>query len=329
MISKNLKFGIIAISTLIFLFVLDISLGYTNYTPSEILHFLNGFKNNQDYVIITELRIPRAVIAIFAGAGLSVSGLLMQTLFNNPLAGPYVLGINAGSSLLVALSLLTGFTFFSSNLGLITASILGAFFIGLLILFFAMMVRSSVSLLIIGLMIASFCTAVVSILQSYANASELKIFTLWNMGTLQKTALEHLPIICIAFILISISLIFILKPLNALTLGENNAERLGISLRKTRLFIILIVAGFTGLVTAYCGPIAFIGLAVPNLVRIMLRTQNHRELIPMTMIVGAVFLMLCDILIKSLEPVLVIPINAVTSLLGAPFVVFLIYKRRI
>ncbi len=266
-------------------------------------------------------------MAIIAGASLSIAGLLMQTLFNNPLAGPYVLGINSGSSLFVALSIMTGIPFFTSELGLISNALIGAFLFGLIILFFSRMVKTQVSLLLVGLMLGSFISAFVSLLQSASNAQELKIFTLWALGSLQKVDFNQLPIILTTSMIGVLGTFLLVKPLNLLILGESEAKLLGVNIQKTRLFIIAITAILTGLVTAFCGPIAFIGLAVPNLVRILFKTQNHRTLVIASLLFGGLFLLICDIIIQLLEPHFMLPINVLTSMIGAPLVIFFILKR--
>ncbi len=316
------------IIALILFAIVHLFVGQIDISLSDATNSLFNYNENAvNQLIVREIRFPRMIIAIIAGACLSVAGLLMQTLFNNPLAGPYVLGINSGSSLFVALSIMTGVPFFTSELGLITNALLGAFIFGILILFFSRMVKLQVSLLLVGLMLGSFISAFVSLLQSASNAQELKIFTLWALGSLQKVSFEQLPIIITVAGLGIIATFFIVKPLNILVLGESHAKLLGVNISKTRLIIIAITAVLTGLVTAFCGPIAFVGLAVPNLVRILFKTQNHRKLVISSLLFGAIFILLCDILIQILEPYFMLPINVLTSMVGAPLVIFFILKR--
>lgn len=283
--------------------------------------------SNSDHLIVREFRFPRFVMACLAGSALSVSGLMMQTLFNNPLAGPYILGINSGSSLFVAISLMTGFSFFQNDFGLISSALTGALIFGFLILAVSFKIKQGVSLLLIGLMLGSFSGALVSVIQYLSEANALKIFTIWAMGSLQQVQTAQLPLILVLFLLGMIASFFIIKPLNAFVLGETEAEMLGISIRNIRLFIIIITAILTGLVTAYCGPIAFIGLAVPNLVKIIFKTQDHRILLPASLVLGAVFLVFCDIIVQLTVEWIPLPINAVTSLIGAPMVIYFIVKR--
>lgn len=308
--------------------VIHLFAGQIDVSFNDVINGLFNYNENiVNQLIIREIRFPRMLIAIIAGASLSVAGLLMQTLFNNPLAGPYVLGINSGSSLFVALSIMTGIPFFTSELGLISNALIGAFIFGLIILFFSRMVKTQVSLLLVGLMLGAFISAFVSLLQSVSNAQELKIFTLWALGSLQKVSFEQLPIIIAVALIGILSVFLIVKPLNILVLGETEAKLLGVNIRKTRLIIIAITAILTGLVTAFCGPIAFVGLAVPNLVRILFKTQNHSLLVFASLLFGGMFILICDIIIQFLEPYFMLPINVLTSMIGAPLVIFFILKR--
>lgn len=283
--------------------------------------------SNSEHLIVREFRFPRFVMACIAGASLSVSGLMMQTLFNNPLAGPYTLGINSGSSLFVAISLMTGFTFFQNDFGLVGSALLGAFVFSLLILFVSFKVKQGVSLLLIGLMLGSFSGALISIIQFLSESNALKIFTMWAMGSLQQVQTTQLPFIGLLFSLGMVVSFWLIKPLNAFVLGESEAEFLGISIKRIRILILLATSLLTGLVTAYCGPIAFIGLAVPNLVKILFKTQNHKILLPASIILGASFLIFCDCLVQLFAEQIPLPINAITSLIGAPMVVYFIVKK--
>jgi iron complex transport system permease protein len=315
--------------------VILIALSIVHLASGQIEIGLNDYFNalfqpnqlNTDHLIILEFRIPRLVLAIIAGSGLAISGMLMQTLFNNPLAGPYVLGISSGSSLFVAIFLMSGFTFFSGQFGIILAAMVGAAVFGYLILFLSFFVRSHLSLLLIGLMIGSFTGAIISILQFTTGAQQLKAFTMWTMGSLQYAELEQLPKIVIPFVIACFLTFFLTKRLNALVLGEQQAKSLGIGMKDTRILLVGATVLFTGLITAFCGPIAFVGLAVPNMTRILFRTQNHFKLILANLLLGAIFLIFCDTIILILEPVVTIPINAFTSLLGAPMIIFLVLKR--
>jgi iron complex transport system permease protein len=295
----------------------------------DFVHAVFSFDEQQTpQVLIRELRIPRLTMAIVAGGALAVSGMMMQSLFQNPLAGPYVLGISAGSSLFVAVTLLLGLPTFLMDIGIIFSAILGAALFSLVILFLSYRIQSQVSLLLAGLMLGSFTGALVGILQSLSQAEQLKQFVIWSMGSLQNTSFDQLSWILSLFILGSLLSMLTVKPLNALVLGERSAHHLGIHLKKTRILLISITALLTGITTAYCGPLAFVGLAVPNLTKMLFRTQNHRLLLPGNLLIGALFMVLADALIQLLEPVILIPINALTSLVGAPFVLYIVFKKQ-
>jgi iron complex transport system permease protein len=307
---------------------LHLSSGATSVNGKDFFLALFSFDDGQNtQILIRELRLPRLVMALIAGSSLAVSGMLMQSLFQNPLAGPYVLGITSGSSLFVAIALLLGIPTFFNEIGIISSSILGAIIFSLLLLFLSSKIKSQVSLLLVGLMLGSFTGAIVGILQNVSNAQQLKQFVLWSMGTLQNTSFDQLPWILFVFIFSVILSISTIKPLNALVLGVRSAQHLGIELKKTRVLLIAITSLFTGLTTAFCGPIAFVGLAVPNLTKMLFGTQNHRVLLPANLLLGSFFLVMADTVIQWLEPIVLIPINAFTSLLGAPFVLFIVVKR--
>ena len=328
MSSKNkilflILFLLLPIVAIVHLFVGEINLSFSDFYNS--LFKFNS--SNTNHIIFQEFRIPRLIMGIIAGSGLSIAGLLMQTMFNNPLAGPYILGINSGSSLFVAFSIMTGIPFLTSDIGTISSALIGAFIFGLIILSFSFVVRSHVSLLLIGMMLGSFTSAFVSILQSMSDPSQLKLFTMWAMGSLQQVEMSQIPLIISFFIVGIVASLFVIKPLNALVLGENQALMLGIQIKYVRLFLIIITAILTGLITAFCGPIAFVGLAVPNLVKLLFKTQSHSVLLLGCLLIGSVFLLLCDILVQLLESTVHIPINALTSIIGAPFVIVIVLKR--
>jgi iron complex transport system permease protein len=291
---------------------------------SSIFHF---DANDQSLIIYRELRIPRTFMAIFAGMGLSIAGLLMQTLFNNPLAGPSVLGITSGASLCVAITMMTGISFFTSDIGIVVIALLGALIFSLIILFFSIFVKSQISLLLIGMMLGSFTSALIQVLQVSSQANQIKAFTLWGFGSMQQVNFNQIPLIFGVFIVGVLTLIFLIKPLNLLVIGEKPTQLLGIQMKSFRMLIIVVTSIFAGLITAYCGPISFIGLAVPNMVKLLYKTQNHLQLIIGSALVGACTLLFCDLLILWIEPYFVLPLNAVTALIGAPVVVWIILKK--
>lgn len=294
----------------------DLYLALTEYSDEDV---------NQ--VIIREIRLPRILMAIISGAALSIAGMLMQTLFQNPLAGPYVLGINSGSSLMVALGLLSGIGIFNSELGLIGSALVGAFIFGLFILFTASFLRNQIGLLLFGVMLGSFVSSIITILEVGSHAESLKAFSLWSMGSLNGVSIQQLPIICIVFIFTCFLTIFIVKPLNILVLGEEEVRLMGYDVKKLRILIVFVTAVFTGLITAFCGPIAFVGLAVPNLTRMLFKTQDHMLLFVANLLFGAFFLLGCDVVTILFSDTLIIPINALTSLIGAPFVIYILISK--
>ncbi len=294
----------------------DLYLALTQYSDEDV---------NQ--VIIREIRLPRILMAIISGAALSIAGMLMQTLFQNPLAGPYVLGINSGSSLMVALGLLSGIGIFNSELGLIGSALVGAFIFGLFILFTASFLRNQIGLLLFGVMLGSFVSSIITILEVGSHAESLKAFSLWSMGSLNGVSIQQLPIICIVFIFTCLLTIFIVKPLNILVLGEEEVRLMGYDVKKLRILVVFVTAVFTGLITAFCGPIAFVGLAVPNLTRMLFKTQDHMLLFVANLLFGAFFLLGCDVVTILFSDTLIIPINALTSLIGAPFVIYILISK--
>ncbi|MFZ9028899.1 MAG: FecCD family ABC transporter permease [Crocinitomicaceae bacterium] len=308
------------------LLIVHLIIGDLDVSLNDIFGSLNNSESTS-YQIIWEFRFPRVVMAAIAGACLSIAGLLMQTLFNNPLAGPYVLGINSGSSLLVALTTMTGFTFFQSDVANIFSALVGAFLFGLVILAFARWIKSTISLLLVGLMLGSFTSAFIALMQSKADLQSLKSFTMWSLGSLQNVALDQLPTILLTFIIGLIIAALIVKPLNNLVLGESHTKLVGYNVKQLRIVIIAITAVFTGLVTAFCGPISFVGLAVPNILRIALKTQNHAVLLIGTVVFGASFVMICDLIIRISSDFIHIPINVLTALIGAPVVVVILIKK--
>jgi len=287
-----------------------------------------SFDSTDTYqVIFRDFRLPRLFMGIIAGSGLAISGLLMQTLFNNPLAGPYILGINSGASLFAAFSIMTGVSFFTSQFGTIASSLLGAFIFGIIILSFSLFVRSRISLLLIGVMLGSFSGALITVIQSMSNAFQLKKFTIWTMGSLQQVSFSDFPMIILFYSIALFLLVFTIKPLNTLVIGEEAAGLLGIPVKLIRIILIFITAILTGLITAYCGPIAFVGLAVPNLVKLLFKTQNHSTLILGSFVFGILFMLFSDWLVQFLWSEIHLPLNAITSLIGAPFVILLILRK--
>jgi iron complex transport system permease protein len=278
-------------------------------------------------VLWWEFRFPRLISALVAGAGLSLSGLLMQNLFRNPMAGPYVLGINSGASLTTALLMLGGFPMMLNNFGLVGSSLLGAFLAAAFMFFVSWRVQQTTGLLLVGLMFASFTGSIESVLQSWASPEQVKQFFLWNMGSLQQLSAAQVPWLLTLFTVAVLWSLLLIRSLNAFVLGQDQAFQLGVRTQRVRFSILAITALLAGSITAYCGPIAFVGLAIPNLGRQLLRTQDHLLLILFCLLFGALFLLGCDILSVYLEPYFSLPINVLTSLIGAPYIAYLVLRR--
>lgn len=327
--------GILAIT----LFCLDIMLGSVAIPFKEVLRIVTtGESENRAWLFIIEkIRLPKATTAILAGCGLSVSGLQMQTLFRNPLAGPSELGITAGAGLGVATVMLAGGSSASmyaiSQLGIsgswliIGMASLGSAGVLALILLIAGRIRDNVILLIVGVMIGTITLSIISIWQYFSQPEQLQEYIMWTFGSLGGVTGYHLYVLS-GVVASGLLLAFISsKSLNALLLGENYARSMGLTVGRTRLLIMLSTSLLTGSVTAFCGPIGFVGVAIPHITRSLLGTSNHRVLIPATCLTGTVLLLLCDIIAQLPGTQTVIPINIVTSLLGAPVVIWIIIRR--
>ena len=321
---------------IVLVLLLDISLGSV-YIPFEhLLQILSGGEPEKAswYHIVWQFRLPKAITAMLVGIGLSSSGLLMQTFFRNPLAGPFVLGISSGASLGVALMILAGgllsasFSIFSHSWLLVLAASLGAGMVLLLVVVASEWVRDSMALLIIGLMFGTATSALVSVFQFFSNAEDIQAYLIWTFGSLGGMSWQELAIFTLIITVGFAGCIALLKPLNALLLGESYARSMGLDLKKARLGIILCTSLLAGGVTAFCGPIAFIGLAVPHIGRLVFQTSDHKTLIPATALLGILILLICDLISQIPGSEHVLPINAVTSLMGTPVVIWVVLKRK-
>lgn len=333
---NTLLFSILTLS-LVLLLLLNISLGSVSIPIKEVFNSLTGgnsSKETWDYIIVN-YRLPKAIAAILVGMGLSISGLLMQTLFRNPLAGPYVLGLSSGASLGVAIVIMgAGFlppflaSIMLSSYGIILASSLGSFLVLLAVLAVSQRLRDTMAILIVGLMFGSLTSAIVGTLTYFSTAEQLQKFTFWSLGNLGNLSWSSIVIlsICVAIGLL-LSLLSI-KPLNTLLLGENYARSLGMNYEKTRLIIIFATSILAGSITAYAGPIAFIGLAVPHIAKLVFQTSNHVVLFWSTLLFGAIIMLICDSISQLPGSDITLPINAVTSIFGAPIVIWLLIRKR-
>ncbi len=333
------KKGIYLILTisLLLVFFLDLLIGNVRIPPPEILGMLIGMQPSSEEfnIILFQLRIPRALTALFAGMALSVSGLQMQTVFRNPLAGPYVLGISAGASLGVALAVLgvSGLTGVIAatvigSWGIAVAAWIGAGLVLFLILLVSVRVRDIMTILILGILFGSATTAFVSVLQYFSSETLLRSFIIWTLGSLGGVSQQHLSVL-IPSILAGLLLAFVSsKQLNALLLGENYARSLGMNIGLSRFLIFLSTAVLAGTVTAFCGPIGFIGIAVPHIARLAFKTADHRHLIPISMFLGGIFLITSDIISQLPGFESTLPINSVTALLGIPVVIWIVIRNQ-
>lgn len=322
---------------LIAMFILNISLGSVQISFSTIIDsFLvkSSDFSNQEY-IIQNYRLPKAITAILVGSGLGISGLLMQTLFKNPLAGPFVLGITSGASLGVALvilgsSVFGGFlaTFLISKWSLVIAASLGSFLVLLLVLIVSNKVRDTMAILIIGLMFGSITAAIVSVLSYFSSAEQLQQYIFWGFGSLGDLDWQELIIFIIIYSFGLFFSILSIKGLNSLLLGDNYAKSLGLDLKKSRFIIIIATSLLAGTITAFAGPIAFIGLAIPHLTRQLFKTSNHKILLPALFLIGAIIMLICDSIAQLPNSDYSLPINAITSLIGAPVVIWLLVRQR-
>jgi iron complex transport system permease protein len=322
---------------MLFLFLVNISLGSVEIPLNEVVNGLLSQKMSKESweIILWNFRFPKAITAVLVGIGLSISGLLMQTLFRNPLAGPYVLGLSSGASLGVAFVVLgTGFlpsfiaSFFLSNYGIVLASSLGSFLVLLAVILVSQKLKDTMAILIVGLMFGSFTSALVSVLSYFTSAEKLQKFTFWSMGSISNLSWNEIFLLALlVFIGIGISFL-VIKPLNALLLGEKYAQSIGINYKKTRFLIIIATSILAGSITAFAGPIAFIGLAVPHIAKLVFQTSNHLVLFWSTLLFGAIVMLCCDTIAQVPGNDLTLPINAITSFFGAPIVIWLLVKKK-
>lgn len=327
---KTILFSALSVIAIV-LFVLDIATGSVSIPLREVWGALFGGEADPTTVkIVKDIRLMKAVVAVATGVALSVSGLLMQTLFRNPLAGPYVLGISSGASLGVALFILgaplLGVTANSalSSLGIAGAAWAGAALILVFIAAVSRKIKDIMVILILGMMFSSGVSAVVQILQYLSHEEALKSFVIWTMGSLGDVTASQLWLLIPAVVVGIVLSIAVIKPLNLLLLGESYARTMGLNVRSTRMIVFLATALLAGTVTAFCGPIGFVGLAVPHVARALFRDADHRVLMPASALCGAVVLLFCDLVSK----ILTLPINTITALLGIPIVIWVVMRYK-
>ena len=319
------------------LFTASLLYGSVKIPASEVLTILFGGESERAAWrhIILESRLPQAITALLTGAALSVSGLMLQTAFNNPLAGPDILGINSGAGLGAAIVLLlfggiipAGNLFIGGSLALVSAAFVGALLVTMLILFFASRLHNQTMLLIIGMMLSYIVSSVVSLLNFFSTAEGVQSYMMWGMGNFGGVSRSQLPLFTL-FVLAGLTIaVCLIKPLNTLLLGERYAENLGINIRRTRLMLLLSTGLLVAVTTAYCGPINFIGLAVPHMARLLLGTGNHRTLLPTTLLCGSAIALLCNLISTLPGDNGLLPLNAITPIIGAPVIIYVIISRR-
>jgi cobalamin transport system permease protein len=311
--------------------LLDIRLGSVSITFSDMAKHLAGRESlsHQQIIILTRFRLPRVATALIAGAALPLCGLQMQTLFRNPLAGPYVLGISSGASFGAALVVLgAGATGLVATWSLALSAWMGAGVVMLLLLYVSQRIRDGLTILILGIMFSSGLAAVISIMQYFSQAEALKSFVIWSMGSLGHVTGAQLWIMALAIIPLLVLTLLSGKVLNGLMLGEDYAATMGVKIKRTRTIIFATTSLMAGTITAFCGPIGFIGIAVPHMARFIFRKSDHRVLLPATMVTGMAILVLSDLVSQLPGSERVLPINAVTSLIGIPVVIWLVVMNR-
>ena len=318
------------------LFILNLVMGSISIPVEDTFRILLGeddVKPSWQYIILNS-RLPQALTAILCGGALAASGLMLQTAFRNPLAGPSIFGINSGAGLGVALVMLflggsisAGSVSLSGFVAVLVAAFIGAMLVMMLIFFFSTIVRNHVMLLIIGIMIGYISNSAISLLNFFATDEGVRSYMEWGLGSFGGVSMKMMPVFASITLLGLAGSLMLIKPLNALMLGDRYAENLGINIIKVRNWLLIVTGILTAITTAFCGPVAFIGLAVPHIARLLLTTDNHRSLLPATILMGAVIALLCNLITILPGESGVIPLNAVTPIMGAPVIIYVILKR--
>lgn len=334
--NKGVTICLLMVGAIVLLFCLNIIIGSVSIPLAEIVRILtddDSVKASWQYIIL-QSRLPQALTATLAGGALAVSGLMLQTAFRNPLAGPSIFGINSGAGLAVALVMLllggsisAGSISVSGFVAVLLAAFVGAMAVMALIFFFSTLVRNNVMLLIIGIMIGYISNSAISLLNFFATDEGVKSYMVWGMGSFGGVSMKMMPLFAVVTLLGLLSALLLIKPLNALMLGDRYAENLGVNILRTRNWLLIVTGVLTAIVTAFCGPVAFIGLAVPHIARLLLRTDNHRSLLPATILMGSVVALACSLLCVLPGESGVIPLNAVTPLIGAPVIIYVIARK--
>jgi len=319
------------------LFTLNLLLGSVSIPAGDVVSILLGDETAKAswQFIILESRLPQAITATLCGAALAVSGLMLQTAFRNPLAGPSVFGVNSGAGLGVALVMLflggglsVGSVSITGFAAILLAAFVGAMTVMAIIFFFSTLVRNSVMLLIIGIMIGYISNSAISLLNFFATDEGVKSYMVWGMGSFGGVSMANMPVFAIVTLAGLFGALLLIKPLNALMLGDRYAENLGVNIMRVRNWLLIVTGLLTAITTAFCGPVAFIGLAVPHIARLLLTTDNHRQLLPATLLCGSVVALVCNLICYLPGESGVIPLNAVTPLIGAPVIIYVIARKR-
>ena len=319
------------------LFALNLLLGSVSIPAGDVVSILMGDEAGKASwrFIILESRLPQAITATLCGAALAVSGLMLQTAFRNPLAGPSVFGVNSGAGLGVALVMLflggglsVGSVSITGFAAILLAAFVGAMMVMAIIFFFSTLVRNSVMLLIIGIMIGYISNSAISLLNFFATDEGVKSYMVWGMGSFGGVSMDNMPVFVIVTLAGLLGALLLIKPLNALMLGDRYAENLGVNILRVRNWLLIVTGLLTAITTAFCGPVAFIGLAVPHIARLLLTTDNHRQLLPATLLCGSVVALVCNLICYLPGESGVIPLNAVTPLIGAPVIIYVIARKR-
>ena len=329
---------VLLLIAILILFGTNLLVGSIKIPASDVLTILfgdaDGIKASWRYIVL-ESRLPQAITAMLCGGALAVSGLMLQTAFRNPLADPSIFGISSGAGLGVALvMLLLGGSFgtaafgFSGYLAVILAAFIGAMTVMAIIFFFSTLVKNDVMLLIIGIMIGYLSSSAISLLQFFATDEGVKSYMVWGMGSFGGVTMRHMPVFALTMLLGIGASLLLIKPLNALLLGDRYAENLGVDIRRVRNWLLIVTGLLTAICTAFCGPVSFIGLAVPHMARLFLRSDNHLVLMPATILCGAAVALLCNLVCYLPGENGVIPLGAVTPLMGAPVIIYIITKRK-
>lgn len=334
---RNVCIILLLVAGIIVLFAMSLIVGSVRIPLADVCDILfDKFDGKESWkYIVMENRLPQALTAMLCGASLAVCGLMLQTAFRNPLAGPDVFGISSGAGLGVAIVMLflggsvstTMFTV-SGFLAILTSAFIGAIVVTMIILFLSTMVRNSVLLLIVGLMVGYVSSSAVSLLNFFASEEGVKSYMVWGMGNFGGVSMDHMLLFALLCLVGIIASIFLIKPLNIMLLGTQYAESLGINIRQIRNLLLVTVGLLTAVTTAFCGPISFIGLAIPHISRLLFRTDNHQILLPGTVLTGAVIALFCNLVCYLPGELGIIPLNAVTPLIGAPVIIYVIIKRR-